>query len=92
MENLVSASSSQRSISKYLLVLMYQCPSCLVTLINRSEYCFSSMDGNMEKYVSMSSIAHGLTELWGHFQFVANLGPQTKFPVPQGLLDYNGKK
>ena len=34
----------------------------------------------------------GLTELWDHFQFVANLGPQTKFPVPQGLLDYNGKK
>ena len=26
------------------------------------------------------------------FQRVGNLGPQVKFPVPQGLLNYHGKK
>ena len=25
-------------------------------------------------------------------QRVANVGPQTKFPVPEGILDYSGKK
>ncbi|CAL1698277.1 unnamed protein product [Somion occarium] len=28
---------------------------------------------------------------WHFGKRVANMGPQTKFPVPQGILDYNGK-
>ena len=29
---------------------------------------------------------------WQFGKRVANVGPQTKFPVPQGVLDYSGKK
>jgi hypothetical protein len=27
---------------------------------------------------------------WQYGKFVSNVGPQTKFPVPQGILNYNG--
>jgi hypothetical protein len=27
---------------------------------------------------------------WQYGKFVSNVGPQTKFPVPEGILDYNG--
>ena len=29
---------------------------------------------------------------WQFGKRVANVGPQTRFPVPQGILDYHGKK
>ena len=29
---------------------------------------------------------------WQFGKRVANVGPQTRFPVPQGILDYRGKK